>query len=107
MGRQLICEVVLLDEVNTDQGHAKALSELLSPFEREELLVNLIPYNDIHGLVARGATMDKQTAQLRAPTLDTVRSFQRSLWQNGLYCSVRQARGESKASACGQLATIA
>ncbi|CAE7917883.1 rlmN [Symbiodinium necroappetens] len=80
--RQLICEVVLLDEVNTDQGHAKALSELLSPFEREELLVNLIPYNDIHGLVARGAAMDVQTAQLRAPTLDTVRSFQRSLWQD-------------------------
>ncbi|CAE7862484.1 rlmN [Symbiodinium microadriaticum] len=105
--RQLICEVVLLDEVNTDQGHAKALSELLSPFEREELLVNLIPYNDIHGLVARGAAMDVQTAQLRAPTLDTVRSFQRSLWQNGLYCSVRQTRGESKASACGQLATVA
>ena len=105
--RQLICEVVLLDEVNTDQGHAKALSELLSPFEREQLLVNLIPYNDIHGLVARGPTMDAQTAQLRAPTLDTVRSFQRSLWRNGLYCSVRQTRGESKASACGQLATVA
>ena len=103
--RQLICEVVLLDDINTDPSHAKALSDLLAPFDREQILVNLIPYNDIQGLVNRGFKLDV-TSKLAAPSLDTVRSFQRSLWNHGLYCSVRQTRGESKASACGQLAAV-
>ena len=105
--RQLLCEVVLLDDINTDRRHAKALSDLLFPFQRDQILVNLIPYNDIDGLASRGARVDAQTSKMRAPSLDTVRSFQRSLWQRGLYCSVRQTRGESKASACGQLAAVA
>ena len=105
--RQLICELVLLDDVNTNKSYATALVELLSAFDRNQLLVNLIPYNDIQGLSEQGIKTHSITSKLRAPSIETVRRFQRSLWKHGVYCSVRQTRGESKASACGQLAAVA
>lgn len=103
--QQLLCEVVLLDGVNTEQEDAAALADLLLPFEREQIFINLIPYNDISGLLPNGPKMAR-TSAYRAPSIETVRQFQRHLWQRGLYCSIRQTRGDSKASACGQLAVM-
>ena len=106
--QQLICEVVLLDGVNTAPEDAAALADLLSPFECDRILINLIPYNDIADLLpedSRGIKL-AQITSYQAPALPTIYQFQRHLWQRGFECSVRQTRGKSKASACGQLALV-
>ena len=102
--QQLICEVVLLDGVNTAPEDAAAVADLLSPFERDLILINLIPYNDIGDLLPEN--YGGKPLRYRTPPVESVRQFQRSLWQRGFACSVRQTRGDGKASACGQLALV-
>lgn len=103
--QQLICEIVLLDGINTAPEDAAAVADLLSPFERDLILINLIPYNDIGDLLPENYGR-KPLHSYRTPPVETVRQFQRSLWQRGFACSVRQTRGDAKASACGQLALV-
>ena len=103
--QQLICEIVLLDGNNTAPEDAAAVADLLSPFERDLILINLIPYNDIGDLLPENYGR-KPLHSYRTPPVETVRQFQRSLWQRGFACSVRQTRGDAKASACGQLALV-
>lgn len=93
----LVVELALLGGVNDGTRHAEQLAELLRPFGRGSVLVNLIPYND-NGLGQDGALF-------RPSETEAVRAFQRRLWDEGVLCTVRATRGDDERSACGQLAT--
>eukprot|EP00966_Prymnesium_polylepis_P174882 4047155-Prymnesium_polylepis.1 len=73
------------------------LRELLEPLPGKTR-VNLIPYNVNEGLGAAGALF------LPSPP-EAVKAFQRQLLDHGVICTVRTARGDDEAAACGQLAT--
>ena len=93
----LLVELALMGGVNDQLEHAEQLRHLLHPFGRNEVLVNLIPYNE-NGLELQGKLF-------RAPHMQDVYKFQRHLWDAGILCTVRATRGDKERSACGQLAT--
>ena len=94
--RGLLVEVALLAGVNDQLDHAEALAAFLQPFQRGEVLVNLIPYNE-NGLGLRPGE------PFGRPALEDVRAFQRRLWTHAILCTVRVQRGDDESSACGQL----
>ena len=109
--RRLLVECVLIDGVNDAQEHADAIAALVEPLhaacfqagrksKRTGVLVNLIPFNPVAGAGFPGG------AAFRAPTRDTVLSFQERLRSWGVWASIRQQRGDDEDAACGQLATI-
>ena len=87
----------MIDGVNDQPEHARQLRDLLAPLPGKTR-VNLIPYNVNFGLGAAGAIF-----QPSPPA--AVKAFQRYLLDEGVICTVRTARGDKDASACGQLAT--
>ena len=89
--RGLVVELTMIRGVNDGEEHG---------FGRQQLLVNLIPYND-NGLGLPGG------AAFEASPLEAVRAFQRRMWDQGVLCTVRATRGDDERSACGQLATEA
>ena len=89
---------------------------------RTGVLVNLIPFNPGSELQQQqdspeaedrlGAMAASSLARsvphyklFRRPSLEAVDAFQSTLRANGVWTSVRAARGDDEASACGQLAT--
>ena len=94
--------VTLIDGVNDSRQHARALSDLLQPFQTSAkckgVMVDLIPYNDI------GFGFPGEPAFGRARH-DTIRAFQDEIRAAGFPCFVRVTRGDDSAAACGQLAT--
>ena len=97
--RALLVEVALIGGVNDQLHHAQELARFLAAFARDEVLVNLIPYNE-NGLGLPGAD-----GLFHAPAMEDVHAFQRALWDQGMLCTVRATKGEDERSACGQLAT--
>ena len=93
--RGLMAEVTLIDGVNDDLASANALCALLAPLPGKTR-INIIPYNANAGLGAAG-----QLFQPSPP--DAVRAFQRCVIDHGCICTVRMARGDGDASACGML----
>ena len=77
--------------------------QLLQPFGRSDVLVNLIPYND-NGLGADvSATLGRGAVPFQPASLERIRAFQRRLWAASVLCTVRVTRGDDERSACGQL----
>lgn len=101
--KALLVEIALIGGVNDQLHHAQELGRFLAAFTRDEVLVNLIPYNE-NGLGLPGASED---ALFHAPRTEDVHAFQRALWEQGVLCTVRATKGEDERSACGQLATAA
>uniref|UniRef100_A0A7S4HZC3 Radical SAM core domain-containing protein n=1 Tax=Prymnesium polylepis TaxID=72548 RepID=A0A7S4HZC3_9EUKA len=95
--RGLMVELTMIDGINDQPEHAAQLRELLEPLPGKTR-VNLIPYNVNEGLGAAGALF------LPSPP-EAVKAFQRQLLDHGVICTVRTARGDDEAAACGQLAT--
>ena len=87
-GRRIIFEYALVDGVNCDPAHARALSKRLRGMQCH---VNLIPLNPVpeHGL--RGA----------APA--TVFAFEQALQAQNISVTIRREMGRDIAGACGQL----
>ncbi len=87
-GREVTFEYVLIQGLNDSTSHARALAYLLAG---KHAFVNLIPYNEVEGLL------------FRSPSPKKIAGFLRSLASHGINAHVRQSRGGSAHAACGQL----
>ena len=87
-------EYCMLDEVNDQPGHARALIDLVRHHARQGLRCkfNLIPFNPFP------ASGLKRSPQAR------VQAFARLLLDAGIVTTVRKTRGDDIDAACGQLA---
>ena len=88
-GRQVMFEYVMLRQINDQPEHAEQLARLLRPLPAK---LNLIPFNPVPGI------------EFTCSTPDTIRIFRDQLLAAGVFTSVRRARGDDIAAACGQLA---
>jgi 23S rRNA (adenine2503-C2)-methyltransferase len=87
-GRQVTFEYVLLGGLNDGPDHAHALARLL---HGRGAHVNLIPFNDVHGLA------------FRRPSDQAIAGFQQVLQRGGVSAKVRKRKGAQIDAACGQL----
>jgi 23S rRNA (adenine2503-C2)-methyltransferase len=87
--KQVTFEYIMLEGVNDQPEHARALVRLLSGRPAK---VNLIPFNPVPG-----------TPYGRTPQSD-VDQFRKILMDKGVVTITRRPRGDDIAAACGQLA---
>jgi 23S rRNA (adenine2503-C2)-methyltransferase len=88
-GRSITFEYVMLDGVNDQLEHARALARLL---KGKPAKLNLIPFNPFPG-----------TAYRRSP-MPVITRFRDELIQRGVLATIRRTRGDDIDAACGQLA---
>ena len=88
-GRSITFEYVMLDGVNDQPEHARALAALLAGHDAK---VNLIPFNRFPG-----------TAYRRSPA-PVIAQFRDDLNARGVTATTRRTRGDDIDAACGQLA---
>ena len=88
-GRSVTFEYVMLDGINDQPEHARALARLL---RGRPAKLNLIPFNIFPG-----------TRYRRSPAATIVR-FRDILNENGVIATIRRTRGDDIDAACGQLA---
>ncbi len=86
---RITIEYTLIDGVNDQPEHARALCRLLSDLPSK---INLIPFNPFPG------TLFKQSKP------DAIESFKQICMKNGFISTVRKTRGDDIDAACGQLA---
>ena len=82
-------EYVMLDAVNDQPGHARALAELLRDVPCK---INLIPFNPFAG------------TEFRTSPRERIRTFAHALQARGIVTTIRRTRGDDIDAACGQLA---
>ena len=87
--RSITFEYTLIDAVNDQPEHARALSRLLSRLPSK---LNLIPFNPFPG------------TSYRCSPPGRIQQFQDIVRQHGLIATVRKTRGDDIDAACGQLA---
>jgi 23S rRNA (adenine2503-C2)-methyltransferase len=87
--RHVTFEYVMLDGVNDSVKQARQLIGLL---EGRPAKVNLIPFNPFPG------------TEFRCSSPEVVDRFMRTLRASGIVATIRRARGDDIAAACGQLA---
>ena len=90
-GRRLTFEYVLLAGLNDRREHATELAQRL---QGRRALVNLIPYNPVHGL------------PYQTPTRSAVDAFVATLRTAGVQVQVRERKGDAIDAACGQLRRV-
>ncbi len=88
-GRSVTFEYVMLDGVNDQPAHARALARLLRGHPAK---VNLIPFNPFPG------------ARYNRSPLPVIQRFRDELIQRGVLATIRRTRGDDIDAACGQLA---
>ncbi len=88
-GRRVTFEYIMLDGVNISRKDAENLAKLVKPLLAN---INLIPYNEVDGLL------------YRKPEAQDVQAFCNWLKAAGLNVSVREEHGGDIEAACGQLA---
>lgn len=86
---RITIEYTLIDGVNDQPEHARALCRLLSDLPSK---INLIPFNPFPG------TLFKQSKP------EAIESFKSICMKNGFISTVRKTRGDDIDAACGQLA---
>jgi 23S rRNA (adenine2503-C2)-methyltransferase len=82
-------EYVMLDGVNDQPAHARALVELVRDVPCK---LNLIPFNPFAG------------SEFRTSPRERIRGFARTLQDAGIVATIRRTRGDDIDAACGQLA---
>ena len=87
-GREITLEYILLGGVNDGTDHARELAHVTKHLRAN---VNLIRYNEVHGL------------PYQRPANERVRRFQTELRDRGVNAHIRASRGRDIAAACGQL----
>ncbi len=87
-GREITLEYILLHKVNDRPEHAEELARVA---RRLRANINLIRYNEVHGL------------PFQRPQSDDVLRFQAVLRTHRLNVHIRASRGRDIAAACGQL----
>ena len=95
-GESVTFEYTLMQGVNDQPEHARALVALLRDFERRVQMkdaakVNLIPFNPFPG------------TRFQRPSDEAIRAFQKLLNAAGMIAPVRRTRGDDIDAACGQL----
>lgn len=95
-GESVTFEYTLIQGVNDQPEHARALVALLRDFDRRVQMkdaakVNLIPFNPFPG------------TRFARPDEAAIRAFQKRLNEAGLIAPVRRTRGDDIDAACGQL----
>ena len=95
-GESVTFEYTLMQGVNDQLEHARALVKLLQDFDRRVQMkgaakINLIPFNPFPG------------TQFQRPSEDAIRAFQKLLNNAGMIAPVRRTRGDDIDAACGQL----
>jgi len=88
-GRSVTFEYVMLDGVNDQLEHARALARLL---KGKPAKLNLIPFNPFPGTTYRRSSMP------------VITRFRDELIQRGVLATIRRTRGDDIDAACGQLA---
>ena len=88
-GRSVTFEYVMLDGVNDQLEHARALAKM---FKGRPAKLNLIPFNPFPG-----------TSYRRSP-MPVITRFRDELIQRGVLATIRRTRGDDIDAACGQLA---
>ncbi|NBP08387.1 MAG: 23S rRNA (adenine(2503)-C(2))-methyltransferase RlmN [Gammaproteobacteria bacterium] len=88
-GRSVTFEYVMLDGVNDQIEHARALARM---FKGRPAKLNLIPFNPFPG-----------TSYRRSP-MPVITGFRDELIQRGVLATIRRTRGDDIDAACGQLA---
>jgi len=83
-------EYTLLEDINDDEKHIKALITLASQLGR--IRINLIPYND----------SDTSTSFTASPQ-ETIKYWHDRLIKAGFTATIRHSQGQDIAAACGQL----
>ncbi len=86
---RITIEYTLIDGVNDQPEHARALCRLLSDLPSK---INLIPFNPFPGALFKQAKPD------------AIETFKRICMKNGFISTVRKTRGDDIDAACGQLA---
>jgi 23S rRNA (adenine2503-C2)-methyltransferase len=89
--RRITIEYILLKDVNDHKEEAEQLADLLSDI-KEQLYVNLIPYNPVD-----------EHSQYQRSEKESVLSFYDTLKKRGVNCKIRQEHGTDIDAACGQL----
>ena len=95
--RSVMIATTLISGVNDSTHDAERLAEFVLPMHEagmSKVIIDIIPYNDI-----------KVMPEFIAPTQKAVDAFQNVLTARGLFCAVRESRGEEDSAACGMLAT--
>lgn len=87
-GRRVTFEYILLAGINDRREDASNMVKLLRPLLAN---INLIPYNEVDGLL------------FRKPAPEKMRRFAGWLEQEGLTVTIRQEKGADIEAACGQL----
>jgi 23S rRNA (adenine2503-C2)-methyltransferase len=82
-------EYVMLDGVNDQPAHARALAAIANDVPGK---VNLIPFNPFPG------------SEFRTSPRERIRAFRDTLAQHGVTTTIRKTRGDDIDAACGQLA---
>lgn len=86
-------EYTMLEGINDDEKHLKALIKLASKMGR--LRINLIPYNC--------STDDGFTGSSR----EVIEAWHDKLLKTGFVCTIRKSQGQDISAACGQLRNLA
>jgi 23S rRNA (adenine2503-C2)-methyltransferase len=87
----IVYEYVMIEGKNDSLAHADELIALLGP-RRDEVKVNLIPFNPFEG------------SDYRRSSRNRIERFARRLRDNGINTVPRKTRGDDIDAACGQLA---
>jgi 23S rRNA (adenine2503-C2)-methyltransferase len=90
--RRITISYILLKEINDQVEHALELAELIGDDRKQQVNVNLIPYNPVDEL-----------DQYQRSEHESVRAFYDVLKKQGISCSVRLEHGTDIDAACGQL----
>ena len=95
-GESVTFEYTLMQGVNDQPEHARALIGLLRDFDRRVQMkgaakINLIPFNPFPG------------TGFQRPSDEAIRAFQKHLNNAGMIAPVRRTRGDDIDAACGQL----
>ena len=95
-GESVTFEYTLMQGVNDQPEHARALIGLLRDFDRRVQMkgaakINLIPFNPFPG------------TGFQRPSDEAIRAFQKLLNNAGMIAPVRRTRGDDIDAACGQL----
>ncbi len=87
--RDVTYEYILIDGINDEVEHARALAHLV---KGEQCTINLIPYNPVPGL------------KIKRPSGQRIAAFKEALKEAEVRHTQRYTKGKDIAAACGQLA---
>jgi 23S rRNA (adenine2503-C2)-methyltransferase len=88
VGHPIQYQWTLIEGVNDSDAELERLTELM---QGRRGIVNLIPYNTVHGL------------DFKRPSIDRARKMSQHLHQHGVLCKLRRSAGQDVDGACGQL----